>query len=144
MFLQSRIKQVKAASSCVCGVGEQHSGEASSGPSGSPHQKGSIRRLPGDMPSPPLRQHVGCHPGASGEDVTGQPRPWLQTREWWLTMFFEEKPLADAFHSEHCNHRLHVCLDPFPLTLSNRTGCAAPVWTAGWGGCSSWCWREGW
>ena len=109
MFLQCWIQQVKARSSCVCGVGEKHSGEASSGPAGSPHQKGPIRRLPGDMPSPPLRQHVGCHPGASGEDVTGGPWPWLQTCEWWLTMFFEEKPLADAFHSEHCQPSL-TCL----------------------------------
>ena len=81
MFLQRRIQQVKAGSSCVCGVGEKHSGEASSGPAGSPHQEGPIRRLPGHMPSPTLRQHVGCHPGASGEDVTGEPRPLLQTRE---------------------------------------------------------------
>ena len=81
MFLQRWIQQVKAGSSCVCGVGEKHSGEASSGPAGSPHQEGPVRRLPGHMPSPPLGQHVGCHPGASGEDVAGGPRPWLQTCE---------------------------------------------------------------
>ena len=109
MFLQRRIQQVKAGSSCVCSVGEKHSGEASSGPAGSPHQEGPIRRLPGHMPSPPLRQHMGRLPGASGQGFAGGSRPWLQTHEWCLTMFYQEKALADAFHSEHCQPS-HTCL----------------------------------